>query len=194
MTEKKHLDEQTYQSNKKKLNIIALSILITAVVVGLGLIIVPRVFMTAPATAVISDSELNAQIAAIESEYTKKMGEPGWFEEQVTKNNSVMAARKAKSDAASAAFKAEGEISFVTFGGIAIIFVGAAIAGNLFYFANFRKVAGYAAQGIMPVAKEAITDIAPTIGAAYGTVAKGAASGIGEIAKEIKKGLSEDKK
>jgi len=176
MEPKKELDEQTYQSNKKKLNMIALGILITAVVIGLGLIIVPRVTTNTSAPAVISDSELDAQIAVIQSEYTKKMGDPGWFEEQGIKDDKISAARKAKSNADSAAFKAEGENSFTTFRSVAIIIIGAGVAGNLFYFANFRKIAGYTAQGVMPVAKESITGVAPNIG---------------DVAREIKKGMNQ---
>ena len=210
MEPKKELDEQTYQSNKKKLNMIALGVLITAVVIGLGLIIVPRFTNSTSAPKVISDSELNAQIATIESQYTKKTGDPGWFEELKVKNDKISAAQKAKSDAEFEAFGSKADNDFATFGmtgaGAMVIFVGIMIAGGLLWFANFRKVAGYAAQGVMPVAKEVVTEMAPVMGAAAGsameaatpaiarssdTILTAAAPGIGKIAKEVKKGMNE---
>ncbi|MEI7689706.1 MAG: hypothetical protein WCI79_01920 [Candidatus Saccharibacteria bacterium] len=195
MEPKKELDEKTYQSNKKKLNKIALGILITAVVVGLGLIIVPRIVTTTPAPVVVSDSELDAQIATIRSGYTKKMGESGWFEEQRTMNEKISKAQKAQSDAEFEAAKVKNSNTSVTVTttvfGVFIAIAGAIIAGSLLYLANIRKVAGYAAQSIMPVAKEVVTGMAPTMGAATGVAASAAAPGIGDIAREIKKGMNE---
>lgn len=46
-----------------------------------------------------------------------------------------------------------------------------------------REITAYTTQQVMPVAKEGIKKMAPTIGDAAGTIAKG-----------IKEGLSEDKK
>ena len=61
--------------------------------------------------------------------------------------------------------------------GVFIIGVG----GMLLMVAHRREIEAFSAQQIMPVAKEGINEMAPTIGNAAG-----------EIAKGIKKGLNED--
>ncbi|MEI6054057.1 MAG: hypothetical protein WCQ49_01675 [Candidatus Saccharibacteria bacterium] len=280
MPENKHLNEQSYLSMKKKLNIIALGIMVIAIVVGLGLIIIPRLTTAAPivepvATSVaeyktlpqsdiqktaFSDVELQAQIDAIEAEYTKSRSDYGWIDEQIESSERVgklqesnRAARSAdtavneartlalnggksrfdfESEANSLKFKTDFAIgssknksdfgiAASTMLGAFIMFAGAIISGSLLYYANFRKFAAFGVQTIMPVAKEGITEIAPTIGAAYGsmveaaapgvsrgagtmidgtspsvgratnTILTSAAPGIGEIAREIKKGINE---
>jgi len=277
MPENKHLNEQVYQGQKKKLNMIALGILITAILVGLGLIIIPRLNTVAPAGAPIAtttvaeyktlpqseiqktaltDIELQAQIDAIEAEYTKTRADDGWFDEQRESSDRVgdlqtsnriarsadTAANEAKtlalnggksrfefeSEAYSSKFVADSNTMNTNYNndalagmGAFIMFAGVIISGSLLYYANFRKFAAFGVQTIMPIAKEGITEIAPTIGAAYGsaveaaapgisrgastildgttpsvgratnTILTSAAPGIGEIAKEIKEGISE---
>lgn len=203
MVEKKELNEQTYQSNKKKLNKIALGIFIAGVVVGLGLIIVPRLISaqtTSTTPKALTSSEVETQTAAIRAEYTKKMTDDGWFEDQKAMqqrisdlNSSSMVLNDFES--AKSSMLDDSVVITMTIFGVFIMVGGAIAAGVLLYVANLRKVAGYAAQGVMPVAKEVITEIAPTMGAATGVAASAAAPGIGDVAREIKKGMNEaDKK
>lgn len=71
-------------------------------------------------------------------------------------------------------------IPFFMFGGF-IIIATLMISGVIFMFGKRREITAFATQQVMPVAKEGIDEMAPTIGNA-----------VGEIAKGIKNGLSDD--
>lgn len=73
-------------------------------------------------------------------------------------------------------------ISFYWFGAFVII-ASCMIAGLIFMFAKRREILAFQAQQVMPVAKEGIDEMSPTIGKAAG-----------EIAKGIKNGLKDDDK
>ncbi len=73
-------------------------------------------------------------------------------------------------------------IPFYMFGAFVII-ATCMIAGSIYMFSKRREITAFTAQQVMPVAKEGIDEMAPTIGNA-----------VGEIAKGIKKGLNDDDK
>ena len=73
-------------------------------------------------------------------------------------------------------------IPFYRFGAFVII-ASCMIAGFIFMFAKRREILAFQAQQVMPVAKEGIDEMSPTIGKAAG-----------EIAKGIKNGLKDDDK
>lgn len=65
--------------------------------------------------------------------------------------------------------------------GIFICIASCMISFAIFMFAKRRQVLAFSAQQVMPVGKEVIDEMAPTVGNA-----------VGEIAKGIKKGLKDD--
>ncbi len=71
-------------------------------------------------------------------------------------------------------------ILFYVIGGF-IIIASCMFAGSIFLFSKRREIVAFTAQQVMPVAKEGIDEMAPTVGNA-----------VGEIAKGIKKGLKDD--
>lgn len=71
-------------------------------------------------------------------------------------------------------------IPFYMIGGF-IIIVSCMFAGSMFVFSKRREITAFTAQQVMPVAKEGIDEMAPTVGNA-----------VGEIAKGIKKGLKDN--
>lgn len=77
-------------------------------------------------------------------------------------------------------FDSFGSIPFFMFGGF-IIMATFIISGFIFILGKRREIVAFTTQQVMPVAKEGIDEIAPTIGNA-----------VGEVAKGIKKGLSDD--
>lgn len=79
-------------------------------------------------------------------------------------------------------FDSFGSIPFYMIGGF-IIIASCMIAGSIYMFSKRREIAAFTAQQVMPVAKEGIDEMAPTIGNA-----------VGEIAKGIKKGLKDEEK
>lgn len=68
-----------------------------------------------------------------------------------------------------------------------IAIVSCMIAGGIYFFAKRREILAFSMQQVMPIAKEGIEEIAPTVGKAGGTIAK-------EITKGIKEGLQSEEK
>lgn len=79
-------------------------------------------------------------------------------------------------------------IPFYIFGGF-ILVATCIISGSIYMFGKRREILAFTTQQVMPVAKETIDEMAPTIGKAGESIAKG-------ITKGIKEGLkdSEDNK
>lgn len=80
-------------------------------------------------------------------------------------------------------FDSFGSIPFYMIGGF-VILASCMIAGSIYLIAKRREIAAFSAQQIIPVAKEKIDTMAPTIGGAMGTIGK-------ELAKGIKDGINE---
>ena len=78
-------------------------------------------------------------------------------------------------------FDSFNSIPFYMFGAFVII-ASCMIAGSIYMFAKRREIVAFTTQQVMPVAKEGIETMAPTIG----NVAK-------EISKGIKDGINDDK-
>lgn len=76
-----------------------------------------------------------------------------------------------------------GSIPFYMIGGFVII-ASCIMAGSIYMFSKRREIAAFTTQQIMPVAKEGIDEMAPTIGNAAGEIAKGITSGIKEGLKD----------
>lgn len=74
-------------------------------------------------------------------------------------------------------FDSFNNIIFYMFGGF-IIIASVMIAGFIFMFSKRREIAAFTTQQVMPVAKEGIEEIAPTIGKAAGEIAKGIKNGL----------------
>lgn len=74
-------------------------------------------------------------------------------------------------------------IPFYMFGGF-IIIATCMISGSIFMFGKRREIMAFTAQQVMPVAKEGIDEMAPTIGNAAGEIAKGIKKGLNDADKE----------
>lgn len=72
-------------------------------------------------------------------------------------------------------------IPFYMFGGF-IIIASCMIAGSIYAFAKRREILAFSAQQVMPVAKEGIEEMTPTV-----------SKSVEEITKGIKNGLKDDK-
>ena len=80
-------------------------------------------------------------------------------------------------------FDSHGSIPFYMFGAFVIIASGM-ISLFVYIFAKRREILAFGAQTVVPVAKEVVEDVAPTVGNAVGTIGK-------ELAKGIKEGINE---
>lgn len=87
-------------------------------------------------------------------------------------------------------FDSYDSIPFYMFGGF-IIIASCMIAGSIYMVTKRREILSFQAQQVMPVGKEVIEKIAPTVGKAKASIAKEMAPAYGEIAKEISKGIKE---
>lgn len=89
-------------------------------------------------------------------------------------------------------------IPFYIFGGF-IIIASCMIAGSIYMFAKGRDILAFTANQTVPVTKEVIEDVAPSIGKAAGSIKKEindiageSTTGVmGDIAKSISKGIKE---
>lgn len=79
-------------------------------------------------------------------------------------------------------FESSKSIPFFMFGAFVII-ASCMTAGSIYMFGKRKEIAAFTTQQVMPVAKEGIDEMAPTIGNA-----------VSEITKGIKKGLKDDEK
>lgn len=198
MTEKKYLNEEKYQKAEKKITLVAIVILIFGLCVG-GFLIYKGV--AKPGSEKIEDlkvklenkrSELESKGIKYSSFAKYSDGEVydlmiitnaldpsfAYCEFSEYKNNSLTkeycSAKNSIDDFASAGF-----IMF----GVFICVASFMISLSIFFFAKRRQILAFSAQQVMPIAKEGIDEMAPTIGNAAG-----------EIAKGIKKGLSDEEK
>lgn len=197
MSERKYLNEEIYQKSAKKIKLIALFILIIGLLIGGSLIYrgvaKPQSKNVEKLRSTLEDKrrELvnNGVIYKEMAKYTDgevydlyiitKALDPSFsycsFDE--FKNNSITkeycVAKNSISD-----FSTSGQIMV----GVFICIATCMISFSIYMVAKGRNVLAFKAQQIMPVAKESIEEMAPTVGNAAG-----------EIVKGIKKGLNNDR-
>lgn len=198
MAENKYLNEEKYQKAEKSITLVAILILVIGLCIG-GFLIYKGV--AKPGTLKVEDlkvqlenkkSELEAKGIKFSSTTEYSDGEeydlkiitnaldPNFdncaFDEY--KNNSITKEYCVAKNS-TGEFASTGSIML----GVFICIATCMISGFVFIFAKQRHIVAFQAQQVMPVAKEGIDEIAPTIGNAAG-----------EIAKGIKKGLEDEDK
>ena len=191
--EGKYLNEEKYKKAEKSITLVAILVLFVGLCIG-GFLIYKGV--AKPGTSKVEDlkvqletkkSELEANGIKFSSSTKYSDGEaydlkiitnaldPSFnhcaFDEY--KNNSITkeycAAKNSTGDFAS---------SSSTMFGAFICIATCMISGFIFMFAKQRNIVAFQAQQIMPVAKEGIDEMAPTIGKAAGEIAKGIREGL----------------
>ncbi len=195
MAEKKFLNEEKYQKTEKSITTVAFLILLVGLYIGGFLIFKGAVKPSASKIESLKD-ELEIKKSELESkgvkynasakyydgdEYDLKVivnvMDPSFsycsFDEY--KNNSLTKEYCATKNS----FGRTGMI----IAGIFISILTLMIFSFIFSIAKRRRILAFSAQQVIPIAKEEIDEMAPTIGNAAG-----------EIAKGIKRGLSDDKK
>lgn len=197
MSERKYLNEEIYQKSAKKIKLIALFILIIGLLIGGSLIYrgvaKPQSKNVEKLRSTLEDKrrELvnNGVIYKEMAKYTDgevydlyiitKALDPSFsycsFDE--FKNNSITKEYCVTKNSISD-FSTSGQIMV----GVFICIATCMISFSIYMVAKGRSVLAFKAQQIMPVAKESIEEMAPTVGNAAG-----------EIVKGIKKGLNNDR-
>ena len=193
MDEKKYLNEKKYQKTEKGITVFAILILVVGLLIG-GFLIYRGI--AKPATSKVETLEKKLEVKRNELiskgiEYDKSSkytdGEkydlyiitnaldPSFshceFDEY--KNNSITkeycAAKNSISEFST--------ISLIMVG-IFICFVTIGIFVSVLVFAKGRQILAFTTQQTIPVAKESIDEMAPTIGNAAGEIAKGIKNGL----------------
>lgn len=201
MGENKYLNEQKYQKAEKSITLIAFLVLIIGLCIG-GFLIYKGI--KKPATSKVEELrvELENKKSALETkgikfnEFAKytdgekydlkiitKVLDPSFsyckFDEY--KNNSLTK-EYCKAKNSTGDFASHSSIMFGAFISIATCM----ISGSIFALAKRRHILAFQAQQIMPVAKEGINEIAPTIGNVAGEIAKGIKNGLNNPDEEDK--------
>lgn len=198
MEQKKYLNEEKYQKAEKSITLVAILVLVVGLCIG-GFLIYKGI--AKPGTSKVRELQVQLEVKKSEleskgvkyNEFAKysdgevyelkiitKALDPSFpnceFDEY--KNNSITkeycAAKNSTGDFAST--------SSTMFGAF-ICIATCMISGFIFMVAKRRHILAFQIQQVIPVAKEGIDEMAPTIGNAAG-----------EIAKGIKKGLSDNEK
>lgn len=198
MSENKYLNEEKYQKAEKSITLIAILVLVIGLGIG-GFLIYKGI--AKPGTSKVEElkvvletkkSELESKGVKF-SEFSKYSDGEAYDLKIITKaldpsfNNCAFDEYKNNSITKEYCAAKNGTGEFASIGSIMIgAFICIAtcmISSFIFMIAKRRHILAFQAQQVMPVAKEGINEMAPTIG----NVA-------GEIAKGIKKGLKDDEK
>ena len=195
--ENKYLNEERYQRGKKKLVLISLIILILGIILGSGLILMGiekkntvKIESQTRLTEIEKEkSELNAQITSKNYECDSlNMMDPNWYSDVNKCNSESMELTKKLNDLKSEEFDLknnDGEAYnlLCVLGGM-VILAGCGISFVIFMFTKRREIMAFSAQQVMPVAKEGIETMAPTIGTVGKEIAKGISKGIRDAKDE----------
>ncbi len=198
MEDKKYLNEEQYQKTERKLSLVALIILIVGLSIG-GLLIFSGV--AKPNTSKISDlkAELEAKKSALEAKGIEYNSSAEYTDGEVYdlyiitdvldpsfdncgfykyKNNNLTSeycsAKNNLND-----FSGTPKIMIGSF----ICITSCMFAGFVFMVAKRRNIAAFTTQQVIPIAKEGIDEMAPTIGNAASEIAKGMKKGFNDNEK-----------
>lgn len=213
MNNKEFLNEENYQTGKKKIITLALIILICGILLGGTLItigIIKSSKIGKSTTDVVEKEDIQSQIDSLENELVslkaqknKEFMENSFSEEYYRLDNEISKKEREISNLKEKNWKDEnGFNSFDTtfekskyiplymFGAFIIIST-IMVSGYIYMFAKRREILSFTAQQVMPVAQEGMEKMAPTIGKVGKEITKEMAPAYGEVAKEISKGIKE---
>lgn len=224
MENKKYLTEENYQKGKKKLQTIALAILVIGVLIG-GILIATGLIKQGKVNSQYSDENKTSISQQLESERQKLINKKSELESKGIKYNAfaeytdgesydLYVITKALDPSIDNCSRNEYKTNALTskycslkndlkdlnndvvkdidssssFGfyaiGIIVIFAGCAFALVVYVMSKGREIAAFGVQQTMPIAKEGIDEMAPTIGNAVGEIAKGIKKGLNDADKE----------
>lgn len=190
MSKTQYLNEEKYQTNKKKITIVAVLVLIIGLLIGGGLIATGLIKNSQTKLSTEEKNEVqteidgyNTQISSLKSQRDKEFLYNHFSENYYNLENEIDKL-EGKIDTLEDKLNPDTSylVVFYIFGGF-IVIVTFVISGIIYTAAKGREIEAFYAQQQMPLAKEVIEEMAPTVGNA-----------VGEIAKGIKKGLKDEEK
>lgn len=187
-----YLNEERYQKTKKKLILVAFIFLVIGILGGGALILTGN--QKAKENEISVQKKLDAienKRAELEKQLADKsyecnsldMNDPNWFADRSKcideETNLRVELGNLDSEEVSLEHQEGPAALYYVLGGMSI-FVGLIIFVAIFMTAKKREIIAFGAQQVMPVAKEGINEMAPTVGNAVKEIAKGITSGINE--------------
>lgn len=200
MAENKYLNEEKYQKAEKSITLVAIIILVVGLCIG-GFLIFngvakPGASKVEELKVVLETKKRELEANGVRFNVFAKYTDGDAYDLKIItnaldpsfnncafdeyKNNSITKEYCAAKNS-TGSFASSTSIMF----GVFICIFTCMISVVIFMQAKRRSILAFQVQQIMPVAKEGIDEMAPTIGKAAGEVAK-------EITKGIKKGLKDD--
>ena len=181
MEQEKVLSEEKYQETNKKVNN-ASKILLTIGIILLvvGVIITITGFVNFNKTKNNMMNSFNNSASNMFDSFNNSINNDDDGEEFV---NSMKESVTSVTDSSKDSFTSVGLYAlggFVSSAGFVLLIVGGVMA----YMAHRREITAYTTQQTMPIKKETINDITPTVADAAGTIAKSVSQGFEEGKKE----------
>ena len=179
MEQEKYLSEEKYQETNKKVKKTSKTLLIIgAILLVIGIIMIIAAFVNFKNSERKAMDSFNNSASNMFDSFNNSNDDDG--EEFV---NSMKESVTSVTDSSKDSFTSVGLYAlggFVSSAGFVLLIVGGVMA----YMAHRREITAYTTQQTMPIKKETINDITPTVADAAGTIAKSVSQGFEEGKKE----------
>ena len=193
MSENKYLNEEKYKKAEKSISLVAIFVLVIGLCIG-GFLIYKGT--AKPSTSKIEDLKVSLENKKIEleskgikyNEFAKYSDGEEYDLYVITKaldpsfsyckfdefKNNTLTKEYCTAKNSTSNFAGRSSVMFGAF----ICIATCMISGFIFFIAKRRHILAFSAQQVMPVAKEGINEMAPTIGNVAGQIAKGVKEGL----------------
>ena len=190
MEKQKYLNEEKYQKSKNKIKIVATCILIIGLLIGGGLITtgIIKYKQTKLNSEEISKVQIeiddhNMKLSSLKAKQSQEFKSNGFSEKYYNLENEIDKVEDKIDDLKDSLNKDTSWLVIFYITGGFVIFVTFMISGSIYAAAHGREIYAFYAQQQIPVAKEGIEEMAPSVGAAAKEIAKGIKDGINDEEK-----------
>ena len=181
MEQEKYLSEEKYQETNKKVKKTSKTLLIIgAILLVIGIIMIIAAFVNFKNSERKAMDSFNNSASNMFDSFNNSINNDDDGEEFF---NSMKESATSVTDSSKDSFTSVGLYAlggFVSSAGFVLLIVGGVMA----YMAHRREITAYTTQQTMPIKKETINDITPTVADAAGTIAKSVSQGFEEGKKE----------
>ena len=180
MEQEKYLSEEKYQETNKKVKKSKTLLIIGAILLVIGIIMIITAFVNFKNSERKAMDSFNNSASNMFDSFNNSINNDDDGEEFV---NSMKESVTSVTDSSKDSFTSVGLYAlggFVSSAGFVLLIVGGVMA----YMAHRREITAYTTQQTMPIKKETINDITPTVADAAGTIAKSVSQGFEEGKKE----------
>lgn len=180
MEQEKYLSEEKYQETNKKVKKTSKTLLIIgAILLVIGIIMIIAAFVNFKNSERKAMDSFNNSASNMFDSFNNSINNDDGEEFVNSMKESVTSVTDSSKDSfTSVGLYALG--GFVSSAGFVLLIVGGVMA----YMAHRREITAYTTQQTMPIKKETINDITPTVADASGTIAKSVSQGFEEGKKE----------